>query len=149
MFNLGICMGNIPPEVLYPPKTFVSGKSQLLVQQKALSFWGTLPQTLWIGVLPLDPAWGTASSTLIRDVNPLVSTVSWQPQFLAVWCQNIMCKRAKSFSFCETSSWDSLPELCPWTTLGTSEVPIPSSATCIKWKWVPLLQSTVWMSVYR
>jgi len=40
VFIPGISRGNIPPKVLYPPtKTFVSGKSQLLVQRKAFSFW--------------------------------------------------------------------------------------------------------------
>ena len=32
--------------------------------------------------------------------------------------QNIMCKCAKSFSFWGTSSPDTLPGLCPWTSLG-------------------------------
>ena len=82
--------GNIPPSKVYPPHkiTFVSGKSQLLVQRKAFSFWGALsPDPLNWGSAH-GPHWGNSPQTSSSGVNPLTSTTSGHPQFLAV-CANV------------------------------------------------------------
>ena len=98
VFILGILRGEYSPsppkKILFPPNTFVSGKSQLLLQRKAFNF----PPEPPTGVLPLDPA-EEQPQTPSSGVNPLMSTVAGHLEFLVVWCQNIMYKCAKSISF--------------------------------------------------
>ena len=111
---------------------YVSSKSQLLVHRKAfkVSGGGFAPQTPWT----LDPA-GEQPQTPSNGINPLMSMVSGRPQFLAVWCQNIMCKCAKKAS----AYGERLPRL-PIGALPmdhTGRLPKfrpPSSPTCIKWQ---------------
>ena len=137
MFILGIYRGNIfPKSLIFPQKTFVSGKGQLFVQRKAFCFWKILPPDPLNRALPLDSAGGTAPRP------PAVVSIYWCPRCPdtpSFWpcsvkiIENIMCKCANSFSFWGTS-YPRPSELAHGLQWRTSEVPIPSSPACIKWQ---------------
>jgi len=125
VFTWGIYMGEYSPQKSYipPPKNLCIRQKSAISAAKSFQILGAKRrslQTPWTGALPLDPAGRTAPRL------PAVTSIHWclrcpdsgHPQFLAVWCQNIVFKCLKA-----SASWgllppDPLPELCPWTTLG-------------------------------
>ena len=68
-------------------------------------------------------------------VHPLMSTVSGvrhrHPQFLAVWCQNIVFKGEKALASGGLLPPDPLPELCPWITMGDFRSSYPPATLAV------------------
>jgi len=130
----------ISPKVLYTPvppkKTFVSGKISYLCREK-LCFWALAPDHLNRVSAP-GPPWGTAP-TPSSGANPMVYTMSGHSQFLAMWCQNIMCKCAKTFSFWALGE---VPGALPLDHTGdfrSSNLPASGGASCRAKGFKPLL----------
>ena len=110
--------GEYPPKVLYSPKNLRIRQTSATCAAKSFQLLGSFDhRPLNRGCAP-GLRWGNSPQTPSSGVNPQVSTVSGYFQFLTVWCQNIMCKCAKSFSFWGTYFFPRPSELCPWTTLG-------------------------------
>jgi len=124
---LGVCRGDISPKsyipqnsLISPKKTFVSGKSQLLVQRRAFSLSRLHPRPLNRGSAP-GPRWGNSPQTTKQWRQSIGVHGVRTSQLLAVWCQNSMCKCAKASSSAASGGLlppNLLPELCPWTSLG-------------------------------
>ena len=122
-----------PQKVLYPPQKNlrIRQKVSYLCSEK-LSASGDAPRLSEQGLCPCT-ALREHPQTSSSGVNPLTSTTSGHPQFFGRVCQ-----KSKYYVHVQkpSTSGDFFPrlsELCPWTTLGDFEVPIPRSHSCIKW----------------
>jgi len=107
----------VRPVFIFPKSLIFSPPKQPLYQAKG-SYFCSRKLSASGGRAPVQRVWGNSPQTLSSDVHPLVSTVSGHRQFLAVWCQNIVCKCVKASDSGGLLPLDPLPELCPWTTLG-------------------------------
>ena len=86
MFILGIYRGNIPQKVIYPlQKTFVSGKSQLLVQRKEA------PRPPEQGLCPWTPLEEQPPDSQQWRQSIGIHGVRTSLQFLAVYGVKILC----------------------------------------------------------
>jgi len=136
VFTLGI----FPRKVLYSPakEPLYEAKVGYFCSEKLSASGASPPDPTNRGSAP-GPHCENSPRPPSSHVPPLMSTVSGvrhrHPQFLAVWCQNIVFKGVKSFSFWGTSS--PRPPTGALPLDHTGELPkflSPSSRSCIKWQ---------------